>query len=366
MLVAVALLAMVTWGSRAGGPFTIALRGSGASVRPIEGDAPRHKRWLVFTRERSGTRWLMNTMVDRGAGRVAPSRELMCGRCRCGIPLASFNATGRDATLGTCATFIEGSFSKREELVASTMPGIASAEGGASNGTASVETPHVGYKFMTPGTMHEYCNKAHNMRYSLDAPRKGPAPHSFVDELDPEAFEILARTVCSLEIPFVFMWRRNVLRRIVSFLANEHDKKKPSTSKHDAHPKSEDAVKALQKFKPTLRIASLVSSIDHELRTQRALEEAFARLQGSCIAARNARVLYYEDLVDGAPRAREEWEDMFARLRIPYDFDDKLWHADADLKVIHGSKPVLDTIANAQEVHDALASTPHAWMLQAR
>eukprot|EP00306_Pavlova_sp_CCMP459_P011319 CAMPEP_0185189456 /NCGR_PEP_ID=MMETSP1140-20130426/6047_1 /TAXON_ID=298111 /ORGANISM="Pavlova sp., Strain CCMP459" /LENGTH=89 /DNA_ID=CAMNT_0027756017 /DNA_START=222 /DNA_END=487 /DNA_ORIENTATION=- len=70
MLVAVALLAMVTWGSRAGGPFTIALRGSGASVRPIEGDAPRHKRWLVFTRERSGTRWLMNTMVDRGAGRV--------------------------------------------------------------------------------------------------------------------------------------------------------------------------------------------------------------------------------------------------------------------------------------------------------
>jgi hypothetical protein len=81
------------------------------------------------------------------------------------------------------------------------------------------------------------------------------------------------------------------------------------------------------------------------------------------------RVHFYEDLVESNRSARERERDWAAVLTqvgaiapgiaVPPEPDTvaEKW------KVIHGSRPVLDLVANPDEVEHALRATPHSWML---
>ena len=42
-------------------------------------------RWLVITKRRSGSRWLVDTMTERTAGNVPLTKELYCSKCHCTV-----------------------------------------------------------------------------------------------------------------------------------------------------------------------------------------------------------------------------------------------------------------------------------------
>lgn len=91
-----------------------------------------------------------------------------------------------------------------------------------------------------------------------------------------------------------------------------------------------------------------------EIASQKALEQSFQRLTKDC-AARNPIVFYYEDLKDGAMHAESRWGELFASLKI--------W-SPSELAIIHGDKPVMDTIANPRDVYEALEGTKYEWMVR--
>ena len=105
-----------------------------------------------------------------------------------------------------------------------------------------------------------------------------------------------------------------------------------------------------------MRASGLVRLIETELATQHNIEQSFANLSKSCQAARNARVFYYEDLLDGAEGSEGRWGQLLGALRI--------WDALSGLTIIHGDQPVGDTISNPEDVAEALRGTQHEWMLQ--
>ena len=128
---------------------------------------------------------------------------------------------------------------------------------------------------------------------------------------------------------------------------------------HNPHPRSKKEVKALQSIKPKIKTKDLKKEIEGELTTQHNIEKAFAALADTCGVARNARVYYYEDLIDSAEGAREKWQSMFSILGLGAV---RSWVA-TDLAIIHGEKAVLDTVANPDDVKNALKGTTHEWML---
>jgi len=91
------------------------------------------------------------------------------------------------------------------------------------------------------------------------------------------------------------------------------------------------------------------------MKIQRSVEESFRKYSKDCEVARNARTFYYEDVRDGAEHAAREWGEIFGTLKV--------W-VPSDLAIIHGNTPVLETIANPQEVKKALEHTDYEWMLR--
>ena len=124
---------------------------------------------------------------------------------------------------------------------------------------------------------------------------------------------------------------------------------------HTAHPKTEAEAEALRGYKPNMKQRSIVSDIEAEIKNQESIEESFRRLSKDCEVARNARTFYYEDVRDGAHGAATKWGELFGALKV--------W-VPSDLAIIHGNTPVLDTVANPQEVKSALEHSEHEWMLQ--
>lgn len=135
------------------------------------------KRWLVITERRSGSRWLVNTMAER-TGEVVPYTSEIgnCHGCYCG--LVGAKPGGPEDRECTCR--LAGYYSKfADQLTESTGDG------------ACDNYHHYGFKWM------------HAPQYTEEG-----------------SFDVLARSLCDLDIPVAFMWRRNVLRRIISELSN--------------------------------------------------------------------------------------------------------------------------------------------------
>ncbi|KAG4179214.1 hypothetical protein ERO13_A10G092300v2 [Gossypium hirsutum] len=91
-------------------------------------------------------------------------------------------------------------------------------------------------------------------------------------------------------ISAIFLFRRNLLRRMVSILANSYDRKaKLLNGTHKSHVHSEQEAAALSSYKPIINSTSLISDLKEvEMITARALEN---------FNSTRHMVLYYEDLV---------------------------------------------------------------------
>jgi hypothetical protein len=195
------------------------------------------------------------------------------------------------------------------------------------------------------------------------------APHS-EGTLKDGAFDVLARAVCRLDIPVIFMWRRNILRRLISFKANVHDSRAPvlkaeqtshdvggSSKKqigHEPHPVDPEIAALLRQYRPELNADTIAKDIAQEERVRRVIERSFKKYASVCEVARNAKTFYYEELMDGVPGAAEKWGDLLSTLRI--------WK-NSDLAIIHGEQKVRETISNARTIRNALRDSPFKWMI---
>ena len=276
-----------------------------ANVTPTP--TPSSHPWLVFTMQRSGSRWFVDSAAERATGTEAapvgsPQRvtEIMCAEQ---MSLDSCCAPYDALSVQTCAA----------QLDAKRMATLAP-----------------GFKWM------------------LDFVPSAGMPHNFTT---------LAHAVCQLDMPFVFMWRRNVLRRLISYEANQHDHLNPALVEHEAHPRTEREAEVLRAYRPRLNASELLGLISDELRTQYALQAAFVRLAATCSAAAvaSARIFYYEDLVDSNPGSANTWGEVLQALRV--------WKR-SEMAVIHGATPVLETVDNPREVYLALNGSEHEWMLR--
>ncbi|KAL0351972.1 UNVERIFIED_CONTAM: hypothetical protein Scaly_1585900 [Sesamum calycinum] len=91
-------------------------------------------------------------------------------------------------------------------------------------------------------------------------------------------------------VSLIFLLRRNLLRRMISLLANTYDKNvKLLNGTHKSHVHSPHEAEVLAGYKPTLNVTTLVSNI-------RAAEGTAARAL-ECFKTTRHIVLYYEDIV---------------------------------------------------------------------
>ncbi|XP_061350217.1 uncharacterized protein LOC133295403 [Gastrolobium bilobum] len=139
----------------------------------------------------------------------------------------------------------------------------------------------------------------------------------------------------------IFLFRRNLLRRVLSVLANSYDKvAKPLNGTHKSHVHSTLEAKILAKYKPRINTKLLWPELK---RTEEAVAKAIEYFN-------NTRhiVLYYEDLV----KNRTKLKDVQEFLRLPYrDLHSR--------QVKIHTAPLSKQIENWDEVQKALKGTPY-------
>ncbi|KAJ1397417.1 Sulfotransferase domain [Sesbania bispinosa] len=139
----------------------------------------------------------------------------------------------------------------------------------------------------------------------------------------------------------IFLFRRNILRRMVSVLANSYDKDaKPLNGTHKSHVHSMMEAKILARYRPRINITLLIPELKQ---TEETAAKAIAYFK-------NTRhiVLYYEDLVNN----RTKLKDVQEFLRVPYrDLESR------QVKIHTGS--LSKQIQNWDEVQKALTGTPY-------
>ncbi|KAG0501495.1 hypothetical protein HPP92_001567 [Vanilla planifolia] len=105
----------------------------------------------------------------------------------------------------------------------------------------------------------------------------------------------------------IFLFRRNLLRRWVSLLANSHDRDaKQLNGTHKAHVHSRHEADVLAGYKPTIDVAQLMVDIEQ---TSKWSADAVQYFNGT-----RHVVLYYEDLV----RNQTKVMDVLDFLRLPH------------------------------------------------
>lgn len=138
-------------------------------------------------------------------------------------------------------------------------------------------------------------------------------------------------------VKLVYLWRRNVLRQLISNLANRR-------TVGLAHPESrEDAAKA---------------DVDLELPAGGDLIHALKKIERQRRRVRSyyhpevkETAVFYEDLIAGSPRYNDSWARVVKFLgAAPHAFEPSA----ADTVIIHQSRPTLASVRNADEVRATL------------
>ena len=160
----------------------------------------------------------------------------------------------------------------------------------------------------------------------------------------------LASAVCEMELPYVLLLRRNVLRREIS---NEAAKMRGSAS----HAATAAAAADLRRFRPSIRIHGLVARLTNEHYQNERLASLFRDRCG------DVRLHWYEDVVDRP----EEWATIMYQLGL-WPAPDASRLRGMALKntthVVHGALPVRSLISNYDKVARALRPTKFKWMLE--
>ncbi|EPS72680.1 hypothetical protein M569_02078, partial [Genlisea aurea] len=139
----------------------------------------------------------------------------------------------------------------------------------------------------------------------------------------------------------IFLFRRNLVRRMVSLLANAYDKaNRLLNGTHKSHVHSPDEAQVLAKFKPSINVTVLIKDLrTAERRVERALE---------CFKTTRHMVFYYEDLI----KNRTKLVELQRFLKLPVRNLTSL-----QVKIHDG--PLSQQIENWEEVQLTLRGTPY-------
>lgn len=281
--------------------------------------------FVVFTRQRAGSRWFVNTLDARSGGR--------------------FNSRTREISLKGSKSFDELKAVKGHAACLKKNPSKpCSCVLRQVYANANTKPPLApGFKFMIGN----------------DFFRGSRVPR----------MNAFAASICDLKIPFVFLLRKNILRRIISLRALEMNK-----ALHVAHPDTEIVAEEVRHYKPRIQIngfMGLAPWIARETKDQSKLLQLFKYHCGGEWHVGN-RLHWYEDLVDGSPTSADEWGNVLFQLgawntsnatRIQQLLGPRGWRGPSATTVVHGSRPVADLVANFGAVNRTLRGTRYAWML---
>ncbi|XP_019424534.1 PREDICTED: uncharacterized protein LOC109333486 isoform X3 [Lupinus angustifolius] len=148
-------------------------------------------------------------------------------------------------------------------------------------------------------------------------------------------------------VSIIFLFRRNLLRRMVSLLANSYDRyAKLLNGTHKSHVHSAEEADILSKYKPTINTTSLLDDLkDMEMRAAKVLEY---------FNSTRHIILYYEDLV----RNPNMLKDVQQFLGLP-----QMELTSRQVKIHRG--PLSDHIQNWDDVNKALKGTVYESFLEA-
>ncbi|PQQ18186.1 uncharacterized protein Pyn_36003 [Prunus yedoensis var. nudiflora] len=137
----------------------------------------------------------------------------------------------------------------------------------------------------------------------------------------------------------IFLFRRNLLRRMVSVLANSYDRyAKLLNGTHKSHVHSEEEADTLKKYKPTINCTKLITDLkEMELTTSKAL---------AYFNSTRHIVLFYEDI------NRTKLKEVQEFLSLP-----QMELTSRQVKIHNG--PLSDLIKNWDDVKKTLIGTPY-------
>ncbi|KAK1423404.1 hypothetical protein QVD17_18707 [Tagetes erecta] len=149
-------------------------------------------------------------------------------------------------------------------------------------------------------------------------------------------------------VSVVFLLRRNLLRRLVSMLANAYDKDaKLLNGVHVSHVHSDEEASLLSKYKPKINVTSLESDL-------RGMESTALRALDYFNSTRHI-IIYYEDLIKDPTKKLMEVEDF---LKLP-----QMNLTSQQVKIHKGA--LSEHIENFEEVNKTLTGTAYETFLQA-
>ncbi|KAK2996987.1 hypothetical protein RJ639_025132 [Escallonia herrerae] len=145
----------------------------------------------------------------------------------------------------------------------------------------------------------------------------------------------------------IFLLRRNVLRRMVSMLANSYDRyAKLINGTHKSHVHSPEEANTLSSYKPSINSVSLLTDLKQmELTAVKALEY---------FSSTRHIILYYEDLL----KNRTILQDVQNFLRLP-----QMDLTSCQVKIHKG--PLSEQIKNWEDIKDTLRGTAYESYLSA-
>ncbi|KAJ6736655.1 PROTEIN putative EXPRESSED-RELATED [Salix viminalis] len=145
----------------------------------------------------------------------------------------------------------------------------------------------------------------------------------------------------------IFLFRRNLLRRMVSVLANSYDRHaKLLNGTHKSHVHSTEEAKTLARYKPMINSTLLISDLKEvEITATKALEY---------FNSTRHIVLYYEDLIKNPAKLK----DVQAFLGLP-----SMELMSRQVKIHKG--PLSDHVKNWEDVNKTLNGTAYESFLQA-
>lgn len=143
----------------------------------------------------------------------------------------------------------------------------------------------------------------------------------------------------------ILLFRRNTLRRLISVLANNHDRRtKQLNGIHKSHVHSKEEAEILARFKPKMDVSTLIPSIRNAEHSMRTCLGHFSKTRHM--------ILYYEDVIS----------DKNALSRVQEFLGVPVTKLSSQHVKIH-TRPLPDLVENWEDVSDMLNGTKYARFL---
>ncbi|KAK7319843.1 hypothetical protein RJT34_04571 [Clitoria ternatea] len=146
-------------------------------------------------------------------------------------------------------------------------------------------------------------------------------------------------------VSVIFLFRRNLLRRMISVLANEYDRSaRPLNGTHKSHVHSPKEAEILAKYKPTINSTLLIANLKQ-------VNDTTTKALNYFKSTRHILV-YYEDVV----KNRTKLKDVQEFLRVP-----QIGLKSRQVKIHKGS--LSNQVENWDDVSKAITGTPYESLL---